>query len=153
MEFNTPEALYQHYKNVRQRIETASREAAIKNGVIILPIKKLPPPEQKKAAEIEQSEDNAVIEMEPPKHLNDTQRIMYEIALKHGILVSDMRGPVRQRHFVLARQEAMWEIKRQRPDLSLPQLGRMFGGRDHSTIFHGIRAHQQRLDSGKELCV
>jgi chromosomal replication initiation ATPase DnaA len=27
----------------------------------------------------------------------------------------------------------------QRPDLSLPQLGKMFGGRDHTTILYAVR--------------
>jgi len=150
---STPEELYAHYKNVRRRIEEASREAAIKNGVIVLPVKKPPPPQQESVAKPPQKEDNTVIEMEPPKHLTDTQRIMYDVAVKHGVYVSDMRGPSRLRRFVLARQEAMWEVKRQKPEMSLPQLGRIFGGRDHSTIFHGIRAHQKRLDDRKELCV
>jgi len=151
MEFDTPEALYQHYKNVRQRIETTSKEAAIRNGVIVLPIKKLPPPEQKRAAETEQSEETPVISLEPPKHLNEVQKIMYEVAIKHGVRVSDLRGPSRTKRFVIARQEAMWEIRNRRPTFSLPQIGRLFGKRDHTTVLHGIRVHQKRLDDLEEL--
>tara|TARA_R110000822_G_scaffold4665_2_gene20127 strand:+ start:6310 stop:6771 length:462 start_codon:yes stop_codon:yes gene_type:complete len=152
MELNTPEALYQHYKNVRQRIETSSREAAIKNGIIVLPIRKLPPPEQGNAAAIGQKEDALITVMEPPKHLSEIQKILYEAAVKHGIRVSDIRGQVRQKNFVLARHEAMWEVKKRRPKISLHMIGRLFGNRDHTTVLHAIRKHQERLDAQKELC-
>jgi hypothetical protein len=147
IELKTAEDLYEHYKNVRKRIEEASRAAVIKNGVIALPIKKLPPVEQHAV-----SEEAPVISLEPPKHLSEAQKIMYEVAVKHGIRLEDLRSPIRIKRFVLARHEAMWEIKRQRPGLSLPQIGRLFGNRDHTTVLHAIRKHQERLDAQKELC-
>jgi len=152
IELKTAEDLYEHYKNVRKRIEEASRAAAIKNGVIALPIKKLPPVEQHAVSEEASSEEAPVIPLEPPKHLSEAQKIMYEVAVKHGIRLEDLRSPIRIKRFVLARHEAMWEIRRQRPGLSLPQIGRLFGGRDHTTILHGIRAHQERLNARTALC-
>jgi chromosomal replication initiator protein len=38
-------------------------------------------------------------------------------------------------------------------DLSLPQIGREFGGRDHATILNAIRRVEQYRSSGNaELC-
>lgn len=152
IEFKTAEDLYTHYKNVRKRLEEARRAAAIKNGLIVLPIKKLPPVEQQAVSEEASSEEAPVIPLEPPKHLSEAQKIMYVVAVKHGVRLEDLRSPARIKRFVLARHEAMWEIRRQRPALSLPHIGRLFGGRDHTTILHGIRAHQNRLATRTELC-
>ncbi len=47
-------------------------------------------------------------------------------------------GPQRRREVVRVRQLLMWEVS-ERFRLSLPQIGRMFGGRDHTTVLHAIR--------------
>lgn len=55
-------------------------------------------------------------------------------------------GPNRKRDVTHFRQMLMWEIKTTvKPSISLPELGRLFGGRDHTTALHGIRAHAERL--------
>lgn len=71
--------------------------------------------------------------------------IIAEVALKHGITAEDITSESRSGPIVQARQEAMWRA-RQETDLSLPALGRRFGGRDHTTVLYGIRHHQARLD-------
>lgn len=50
-----------------------------------------------------------------------------------------VKGISRKRNIVRPRQVLMWEVKRQWPETSLPEIGRIFGGRDHTTILHGIR--------------
>jgi len=153
IKLKTVKELYEHYKNVRRRIEEAGRLADIKNGVIVLPIKKIPSVENQSTTVDVQKECANVVSLEPPKNLSETQRILYDVALKHGIRVSDICGQSRQKNFVLARHEAMWEIKKRRPSMSLPKMGKLFGDRDHSTVLHAIRKHQERLDAQKELCV
>lgn len=55
-------------------------------------------------------------------------------------------GPCRKRDVTHFRQMLMWEIKMVvKPAITLPELGRLFGGRDHTTALHGIRAHAERL--------
>lgn len=49
------------------------------------------------------------------------------------IIGSQRRYPV-----VRVRQKLMWEVS-EKFKLSLPQIGRMFGGRDHTTVLHAIR--------------
>ncbi len=52
-----------------------------------------------------------------------------------GISRGDLLGPSRQRPIVLARQVAMYLCRELTP-LSLPKLGEIFGGRDHTTVLH-----------------
>lgn len=70
--------------------------------------------------------------------------ILKEVAFRHDLDVRDITGPSRRRAIVRARQEAMWEA-RQRTPLSLPEIGRRLGGRDHSTVLHGVRKHAERM--------
>jgi hypothetical protein len=56
-----------------------------------------------------------------------------------GVTIEEIRGSRRTRRIVLPRQLAMYQAYRQRSDLSLPLIGRWFGGRDHTTVLHAIR--------------
>jgi hypothetical protein len=73
--------------------------------------------------------------------------IIEQVAQKHGVFMSDMRSVRRGRPLVAARHEAMWRLKRE-TSMSLPEIGRRLGGRDHTTVIHGIKAHQERIDKG-----
>ena len=68
------------------------------------------------------------------------RRIIREVAEKHGFTYSDIVGPRRMRALIKARQEAYCRVYAECPWMSLPQIGRAFGGRDHSTVIHGLRA-------------
>ncbi len=56
----------------------------------------------------------------------------------YNIRLSDMIGPKRVRTIARPRQVAMYLCK-QLTTRSLPEIGRRFGGRDHTTIMHGVR--------------
>ena len=51
--------------------------------------------------------------------------------------VTDLQGRSRRSHVVRARHIAMY-LCRSLTDLSLPKIGALFGGRDHSTVSHAI---------------
>lgn len=65
--------------------------------------------------------------------------IMSVLADFPGITIEEIKGPRRTRGIVRPRQLAMYEVYRQRPDMSYPQIGRAFGGRDHTTCLHAVR--------------
>lgn len=69
------------------------------------------------------------------------------IAATYGLSVEELLGPARHKSVSHARQHAMW-LMRQQPHLSLPQIGRFLGGRDHTTILHGVRRYEQRMAEG-----
>lgn len=54
---------------------------------------------------------------------------------------AEIIGPRRHRSLVAVRQKAMADAYVLRPDMSLPQLGKAFGNRDHTTVLHAIQKH------------
>ena len=66
------------------------------------------------------------------------EEIQRKVAEHYNIRLSDMIGPKRVRTIARPRQIAMYLAKQLTPR-SLPEIGRRFGGRDHTTIMHGVR--------------
>ncbi|WP_119256261.1 helix-turn-helix domain-containing protein [Shinella zoogloeoides] len=65
---------------------------------------------------------------------------------QEGMPYGLVTGPCRQKHIARFRQKLMWEIKTMiKPSASLPEIGRLFGGRDHTTVLHGVRQHAKRI--------
>ena len=60
------------------------------------------------------------------------------VAEHYNIRLSEMIGPKRLRNFARPRQVAMYLCK-QMTSRSLPEIGRRFGGRDHTTVMYGVR--------------
>ncbi|WP_305969665.1 MULTISPECIES: chromosomal replication initiator protein DnaA [unclassified Mameliella] len=75
--------------------------------------------------------------------------IQRKVAEHYNIRLSDMIGPKRVRNFARPRQVAMYLCK-QLTSRSLPEIGRRFGGRDHTTVMHGVkRIEELRLQDGQ----
>lgn len=66
------------------------------------------------------------------------EEIQRHVSEHYNIRLSDMIGPKRLRSFARPRQVAMYLCK-QMTSRSLPEIGRRFGGRDHTTVMHGVR--------------
>ncbi|MCT4555173.1 MAG: chromosomal replication initiator protein DnaA [Pelagimonas sp.] len=66
------------------------------------------------------------------------EEIQRKVAEHYNIRLSDIVGPKRVRTFARPRQVAMYLCK-QLTSRSLPEIGRRFGGRDHTTVMHGVR--------------
>lgn len=66
------------------------------------------------------------------------EEIQRKVADHYLIRHSDLVGPKRVRTFARPRQIAMYLCK-QLTTRSLPEIGRHFGGRDHTTVMHGVR--------------
>jgi chromosomal replication initiator protein len=64
--------------------------------------------------------------------------IMAATAEYFGLSMEDLCGSSRSRVLVTGRQIAMY-LCRELTDLSLPKIGQMFGGRDHTTVIHADR--------------
>ncbi len=67
-----------------------------------------------------------------------------------GVSTTDLLGPSRKQPLARARQVAMY-LCRELTDLSLPKIGREFGGRDHTTVLHGIDKVKQIMQSDKRV--
>ncbi len=66
------------------------------------------------------------------------EEIQRKVSEYYNIRISDIVGPKRVRSFARPRQVAMYLCK-QLTSRSLPEIGRRFGGRDHTTVMHGVR--------------
>jgi chromosomal replication initiator protein len=66
------------------------------------------------------------------------QLIMEEVADHFALTVEDLCSPSRSRQLVTARQLAMY-LTRELTELSLPRIGKAFGGRDHTTVMHATK--------------
>jgi chromosomal replication initiator protein len=66
------------------------------------------------------------------------EEIQRKVSEHYNIRLSDMIGPKRVRTYARPRQVAMYLCK-QLTSRSLPEIGRRFGGRDHTTVMHGVR--------------
>ncbi len=81
-----------------------------------------------------------------------TAKRIIEIVAKHAeVTVADIKGRSRHTENVRARQLAGKLMRHWRPDLSYPQIGRILGGRDHSTIIHGCEAIMERAKRNPDL--
>jgi chromosomal replication initiator protein len=77
------------------------------------------------------------------------EEIQRRVSEHYNIRLSDMIGPKRVRSYARPRQVAMYLCK-QLTSRSLPEIGRRFGGRDHTTVMHGVRRIEElRVQDGQ----
>lgn len=78
------------------------------------------------------------------------EEIIAVTAVAYGYTPGDLQGPSRKQRLVKARHTAMF-LCRRHTDLSLPRIGRLLGGRDHTTVIHGIEKTKERMRSDADL--
>jgi chromosomal replication initiator protein len=79
----------------------------------------------------------------------EVERIQLEVSNLFDLPLETLRGPSRARKPVQARQLAIY-LCREMTDLSLPQIGHRFGGRDHSTVLNSIHRAEARIAAEPE---
>ena len=78
------------------------------------------------------------------------EEIQRKVSEHYSIRLSDMIGPKRVRTIARPRQVAMY-LAKQMTTRSLPEIGRRFGGRDHTTVMHGVRRIEELRTSDSQL--
>jgi len=78
------------------------------------------------------------------------EEIQRKVAEHYNIRLADMIGPKRVRTIARPRQVAMY-LAKQLTLRSLPEIGRRFGGRDHTTIMHGVRRIGELMATDSQL--
>ena len=66
------------------------------------------------------------------------EEIQRKVGEHYNIRLSDLIGPKRVRTIARPRQVAMY-LSKHMTSRSLPEIGRRFGGRDHTTVMHGVK--------------
>ncbi len=76
--------------------------------------------------------------------------IMSTAAAYFGLTLDDLCSSSRSRVLVQARQIAMY-LCRELTDLSLPKIGQLFGGRDHTTVMHSDRKIRELMGERRNI--
>ena len=77
-------------------------------------------------------------------------KVIKEVSHEFKVSEEDILGKKRIENVTFARQVAM-HIMREITDLSLPEIGQHFNGRDHSTVHHSIRKIEAKLKTNNSL--
>ncbi len=78
----------------------------------------------------------------------DGKQVFTAAARFFGTSEDELAGPSRRQPLVMNRQVAMY-VCREQTDLSLPRIGELFGGRDHTTVIHAIEKVRRVMQSDR----
>lgn len=78
----------------------------------------------------------AIADLLPRRHTLSSAQILDTVADFYTVSVDELVGRDRSKEIMLPRQMAMYLV-REETDASLPEIGQVLGGRDHTTIMHG----------------
>lgn len=78
------------------------------------------------------------------------EEIQQQVAERFGISRAELIGSGRAATPLRARQVAIF-LTREMTDLSLPQIGRLYGGRDHSTVMNSLRRVEASIGEDEAL--
>lgn len=78
------------------------------------------------------------------------EAIIKAVSVDLKVPIADLKGPRRHRNITVPRQIAMYLV-RELTDESLPQIGQLFGGRDHSTVINSLKRVEALRDANPEI--
>lgn len=84
------------------------------------------------------------------KKLITVDFIQRVVAEEFGIVFADLKSKRRNKTIVLPRQVAMY-LSRQLTELSLPEIGAFFGGKDHTTVLHSYNKIKEQIKNNWDL--
>lgn len=91
-------------------------------------------------------------DQEKPKKTINPKEVFEAVASHFDLKVGQLRGKRRVKEIVLPRQVLMYLL---RTELSLPlmEIGKLVGGRDHTTVMHGVEKITNLLSTNEDLRV
>ncbi len=98
----------------------------------------------------EEVAEKALINLMPQEtHLTPDQ-ILGQVAHYFGLEVAALRGRSRSRAIARPRQIAMYLIREETGE-SLPHIGKMLGGRDHTTVLYGCERINELMEQDSDI--
>ena len=91
-----------------------------------------------------------VVPRHRPSQPTSVEEIQQRAAESFGISRAELVGSSRAATPLRARQVAIF-LTRDLTDLSLPQIGRLYGGRDHTTVLNSLRRVEASIDEDADL--
>lgn len=86
----------------------------------------------------------------PPRKPCSPGKLIELVAAHYGLTVDEITGARRTKSIADARHVAMY-LLREDQSLSLPQIGSLIGGRDHTTVAHGIEKIRTELSNNETM--
>jgi chromosomal replication initiator protein len=78
------------------------------------------------------------------------EKITEEVARDFNLKLADLKSKKRTATIVLPRQIAMY-LSRELTDCSLPEIGKYFGGKDHTTVIYGLDKIKEKITIDEKL--
>ena len=75
---------------------------------------------------------------------------MRKVSEHYNLRLSDMKSARRARAVARPRQIAMY-LAKTLTSKSLPEIGRQFGGRDHTTVMHAVKRIESLADTDSQI--
>ncbi len=88
--------------------------------------------------------------LKEPKKLITVDFIQRCVAEEFGVSLQELKTKRRNKQVVFPRQIAMY-LSRELTDLSLPEVGELFGGKDHTTVLHSYKKIKEDIYKNPEL--
>lgn len=88
--------------------------------------------------------------LKEPQKLITVDFILRCVAEEFGVSFHDLKAKRRNKNIVVPRQVAMY-ISRELTELSLPEIGECFGGKDHTTVLHSYNKIKTDLNNNEIL--
>jgi chromosomal replication initiator protein len=76
--------------------------------------------------------------------------VIATVARRFELTPEEIKGSRRRQNIVLARQTAMY-LCRKLLGVSYPALGRIFGGKDHSTVLYSVKKIEELQQDDQEI--
>jgi len=88
--------------------------------------------------------------LKEPKKLITVDFIQRCVAEEFGVSLQELKTKRRNKQVVFPRQIAMY-LSRELTDLSLPEVGELFGGKDHTTVLHSYKKIKEDVYNNPDL--
>ena|SRR5262252_7936994 len=138
-EFSTVAEMHEFYRDLKQRRLDQDRAMIARRIAAAPPVvpdapaaKGLPPPP-------------------PLSHMSRLERIILLVADHFNMTPQELRSPARKQPVFVPRAIACYLASRLCKNLSMPEIGRRIGGRDHATILHSIGRIEQEMERDPQL--
>jgi len=79
-----------------------------------------------------------------------SENIIDAVCKYFNVKMADLRSKKRTKSISFPRQIAMYML-REKMNMSLQEVGSIFGGRDHSTVLHAVNTTAEKLEESKEV--
>ena len=140
IEFQSEAELRRHYAEVRKRTDPRPKRVIPIREAEPIPVEPMPIPPM------------PVQTLPPPGNPWIMARIRLAVCRDFDVTREEFMSPRHNKRPVMARHIA-WYLATRLTTLSLPKIGILSGGRDHTSVLHGIRRIKRLIEADPALAI